>query len=158
MDLKLSVFCEVEGKARTYDLEFQQELITIGRHSMNDVQIPDRNVSSEHARLLIEEDKVFLLDLGSSVGTQVDGREAGPHLKTPVKDGSEIRLASYRLIVTKPEAALDESTMEKTSMVAMRMVKEVLGSFSGMQDPPFFEVTNDAEEGTRFELTEDDHE
>ena len=43
---------------------------------------------------------------------------------------------------------LDDTATEKTAMVAMKMVKEVLGTLTGGDDdPPYLEVVNDDDEG-----------
>lgn len=152
MDLKLTIYCEVEGRTKPFDLDFKKELITIGRHSRNDVQIPDMKVSTEHARILVEEGQPFLLDLGSAEGTRIDGTQVGPGVKTPLPMGSTIELATYRVVVSRPEQVLDESTSERTAMVAMDMVRDVLGSFAQTRESPFLEVLNDEEAGNRVEM------
>jgi pSer/pThr/pTyr-binding forkhead associated (FHA) protein len=159
VDLKVTVHCDVDGKPRAYDLEFKQDLITIGRHSQNDVQIPDMQVSAEHARVIIEDDQPYLIDLGSSIGTLVDGEKVLPHKKHAVPDGAELGIGEYTVVVAKPRLKLDDTSTEKTAMVAMKMVKEVLGSLTGGdEDPPFLEVTNDDDEGARLDLAEDETE
>ena len=59
----------MDGETRSYDLEFKQDIVTIGRHSGNDVQIPDMHVSSQHARILEEDGTPVLFDLASRAGT-----------------------------------------------------------------------------------------
>ena len=157
MDLKLTITCEVEGQEKTYGLEFAQELVSIGRHSMNDVQIPDKQVSAEHARLLVEDDQVYLVDLGSALGTLLNGERANPHQRRVVGNGDEMKIGDYRVVIGRPEKKFDDTSSEKTAMVAMKMVREVLGSLSseGADDePPYLEVENDAEAGTRLDLKE----
>jgi pSer/pThr/pTyr-binding forkhead associated (FHA) protein len=158
VDIKISVQCEVEGQPRSYDLEFCQDTVSIGSADENDVQLPDSRVAAEHARIVHEGDRMVLVDLGEATGTMVDGRPVESGSSSDIDFGTEIRIAAYRLIMACPEVKLDESTSEKTSMVAMQMVREVLGSLGGQQEPPFFEVLNDAEKGTRLELGEDDKE
>lgn len=158
MDLKVTMNCEIEGQEKTWDLEFTQDLITIGRHSHNDIQIPDLQVSADHARIIIEDDVPFLVDLGSGAGTLVNGREVGPGSRTRLHEGAEIRIAGYLLIIDRPGQALDETTSERTSMVAMNMVKEVLGSFAESRKPPVFEVMNDDEKGQTLVIEEENRE
>jgi pSer/pThr/pTyr-binding forkhead associated (FHA) protein len=158
VDLKISVLCELEGESRNFDLEFQQDLVTIGRSSQNDVQIPDKRVAAEHARLVLEGESMLLEDLGSELGSEIDGRKVEPGSRVPVGFGSEIRIADFRLALTRPTGQLDEMTSEKTSLMALQMVKEVLGTLGGQEDPPYFEVVNDAEKGSRLELRESDRE
>ncbi len=158
MDLKITMNCEIEGQEKTWDLEFTQDLITIGRHSRNDIQIPDMQVSADHARIIVEDEVPFLVDLGSSAGTMVNDREVGPGSRTRLEEGAEVRIAGYSLKIDRPMQALDESTSERTSMVAMNMVKEVLGSFAETREPPVFEVMNDDEKGQTLVITEEDRE
>jgi pSer/pThr/pTyr-binding forkhead associated (FHA) protein len=138
VDLKITMNCEIEGQEKTWDLEFTQDLITIGRHSRNDIQIPDMQVSADHARIIVEDDVPYLVDLGSGAGTHHNGAEVGPGSRTKLHDGDSVRIANYSLVIGRPAQALDESTSERTSMVAMNMVKEVLGSFAQTREPPVF--------------------
>ncbi len=158
MDLKITMTCEIEGQEKTWDLEFTQDLITIGRHSRNDIQIPDLRVSADHARILIEEDVPYMVDLGSGTGTTVNGVEVGPGSRTKLDEGAEVRIAGYCLVIERPEHALDESTSERTSMVAMNMVKEVLGTFAESREPPRFEVLNDDEKGQVLVIEDENRE
>ena len=158
MDLKITMNCEIEGQEKTWDLEFTQDLITIGRHSRNDIQIPDMQVSADHARIIVEDQIPFLVDLGSGAGTEVNGMEVGPGSRTRLSDGSEIRISDYSLRISKPEHQLDETTSERTSMVAMNMVKEVLGCFAETREPPVFEVMNDEEKGQTLAIEEEEKE
>jgi len=159
MDLKITVHCDVDGKPRAFDLEFQQDLITIGRHSQNDVQIPDMQVSAEHARVIIEDDEPYLIDLGAAIGTFLDGEKVLPNKKVPLPDGAELAIGEYLVVVARPHLKLDDTATEKTAMVAMKMVKEVLGTLTGGDDePPYLEVMNDDDEGARLDLAEDDTE
>jgi pSer/pThr/pTyr-binding forkhead associated (FHA) protein len=158
VDLKITMNCEIEGQEKTWDLEFTQDLITIGRHSRNDIQIPDLQVSADHARIIVEGDVAWLVDLGSGAGTVIDGTLVGPGSRTRVREGSEVRIANYSLKIGRPARALDETTSERTSMVAMNMVKEVLGSFAESREPPVFEVMNDDELGRTLVIKEEERE
>lgn len=73
--------------------------MTIGRGPVNDVSLGDARVSREHARLLVRQGRLVLLDLDSRNGTFVNG--------TPVHEivlglGDEIRIGDTRLIVEGP--------------------------------------------------------
>jgi pSer/pThr/pTyr-binding forkhead associated (FHA) protein len=159
VDVKLTVQCEVDGAPRSYDLEFQQDLITIGRHSRNDVQIPDMQVSAEHARIMIEEDDAYLIDLGSGLGTLLDGEEVDSHKRIRLRDEAELTIGGYLVVVGKPRDKLDDTSTEKTAMVAMKMVKEVLGSLTGGDEEiPFLEIVTDEGAGAKLDIAEDGRE
>jgi hypothetical protein len=65
--------------AAAYTLEGDQ--ITIGRDSVNEIQINDAEISRRHARLTFQGGKYVLEDLGSTNGTFVNGqRLAGPRV------------------------------------------------------------------------------
>jgi pSer/pThr/pTyr-binding forkhead associated (FHA) protein len=156
LDLKITVRCELEGAEKSYELEFSESEITIGSDPSNMVQIPDPQVSDWHARIENRGTDLYLVDLGSSSGTIVDGKNVAPTEEAKLTDSSEIRIADYHLRLSPPGHELNETTSEKTSMVAMDMVKAILGSVTdGEEEPPVFEVLNDAEAGTKLTLSEE---
>ncbi|MHC4861740.1 MAG: FHA domain-containing protein [Planctomycetota bacterium] len=158
MELKISVHCEVEGELRSYDLEFDQDVVTIGSSAECDCPLPGERVGDSHARILTEGDRLLLEDLGVESGIELDGARVESGSKVPIDLGAEIRVAAYRLVLGRPELNLDESTSEKTSLMAMQMVREVLGSLGGKREPTYFEVLNDSEAGSRLEIAEADAE
>ena len=56
-------------------LDLSQPRITVGREKANDVVLTEDGVSGFHAEILCEDGKVFLLDLGSTNGTFVNGEK-----------------------------------------------------------------------------------
>jgi len=65
-----------------------QPVVTIGRGTDNDIIVDDGSVSRFHAKLLTEQDKTWLVDLGSTNGSLVDGQlqercalQNGVHIK-----------------------------------------------------------------------------
>lgn len=67
------------------------DVISLGREEDNDIVLPDRRVSRQHAILERKEDRYCILDCDSKNGTFVNGnllQEA-----TPLKDGDEIQIA-----------------------------------------------------------------
>ena len=70
----------------------------IGRSSESDVVLQDSSVSRRHAVVWQQDERILLVDLGSSNGTAVDGRPVGGN-PTEVSDGSSIRFGAvnYRL-------------------------------------------------------------
>jgi ATP-binding cassette, subfamily B, bacterial HlyB/CyaB len=77
------------------DIPLRVGEITIGRSKQADVELTDASVSRNHARLLIERNRIIVTDLGSSSGTFVDGvRIAAP---TPIQTGAVLALGRQRL-------------------------------------------------------------
>lgn len=64
---------ERQGESRR--VEIGGDEATIGRHSINDVQLPHRNVSKHHARLVQRDGTIIVIDLKSTNGTYVNGRK-----------------------------------------------------------------------------------
>jgi pSer/pThr/pTyr-binding forkhead associated (FHA) protein len=76
------------------DISLDKERMTIGRRPHNDIQIDNLAISGEHAVIVRELNDVVLEDLGSTNGTQVNGRPVRKHL---LKNGDVIELGKYRL-------------------------------------------------------------
>ncbi len=80
------------------------DLVTIGRHPDNTIQILDRIVSKEHAQIFRAKDGRFVLrDLGSLNGTFVRGERIREHV---LQDGDEITMGSTRFVFREDDAAV----------------------------------------------------
>jgi pSer/pThr/pTyr-binding forkhead associated (FHA) protein len=83
----------------THDLS--ESLITVGRISENTLQIEDVSVSSRHAQLTLDASGDYILrDLGSTNGTELNGKEIEPETDHKLQDGDKVRFgkidASYK--------------------------------------------------------------
>jgi len=79
-----------ESGHATHDL--QDAVITIGRISENTLQIEDISVSSRHAQLTLDEGGDYILrDLGSTNGTDLNGRAIEPETDHKLQDGDKVR-------------------------------------------------------------------
>ena len=71
--------------------ELTDELITVGRISENSLQIEDASVSSRHAQLTLDASGDYILrDLGSTNGTELNGREIEPETDHKLQDGDRL--------------------------------------------------------------------
>jgi len=85
-----------EGQIHHADLEEGSYLV--GRGPDTDLQIPVRTVSGHHARLRIEGEKVFVEDLGSTNGTDIDGSTLTPAQgEVELPNGRTVRFAGVPL-------------------------------------------------------------
>src|ERR1700755_942014 len=85
----------LEGTAPRKRLEIGTEPITIGRGMTQTLICDDRDVSRQHARVIVVDGVVTVEDLNSTNGTFVDEeRIAGA---APLKDGARIRLGGQLL-------------------------------------------------------------
>jgi len=81
---------EIEGRRVRYALN--QDVVTIGRATENDVVITDSLVSRRHARLHRVGKAWRVTDLGSSNGTRVNGLDPTDH---DLRDGDRIQLHKF---------------------------------------------------------------
>ncbi|MFO0722261.1 MAG: FHA domain-containing protein [Myxococcota bacterium] len=142
---------------REFSYDFRQEVISIGRDPGNDIQIPLTTVSRKHSRIFFELGDYFLEDLGSTHGTNHNGKRLGSREKRLLRDGDSISVMSFSLVFkTSAGTLLDRQPGEKTEALARRMVQEVLQSLGGpSMEPPCLRVMDGADEGRRLEIQED---
>jgi pSer/pThr/pTyr-binding forkhead associated (FHA) protein len=113
------------------EFELNQEETTIGRKEENTIHVDNLAVSSRHARVLKIGKKVILEDLGSTNGTQVDGKDITKHV---LKHGDVVTVGKHTLtfvcldgkeIPEEPQA--EESDMDKTMIISSAAREEMLG-------------------------------
>ena len=87
---------------------FSSGEVVIGRSPECQVVLKDFGISRQHARILVEEDGVRILDLKSKNGTTVNGV---PVMEAQLKDGDRILLGKFQLTFSKSlegKVVLDE--------------------------------------------------
>lgn len=72
--------------------------VVIGRSPECQVVLKDFGISRQHARIVVGEDGVRIMDLRSKNGTQVNGV---PVVEAPLKDGDRILLGKFQLTFTR---------------------------------------------------------
>jgi pSer/pThr/pTyr-binding forkhead associated (FHA) protein/outer membrane protein assembly factor BamD (BamD/ComL family) len=82
--------------------------ISIGRQEGNTIRLTERNVSRRHARLLKQNGSVYVEDLGSYNGVQVNGEKIGS--RHTVKEGDLIEIGDYDLALEGAPGATDGDT------------------------------------------------
>src|SRR5512145_2894292 len=75
---------------REFSYDFTKAVISMGRDPSNDIPIPLTTVSRKHARIFFEMGDYFLEDLGSTHGTEHNGRKLGKGEKCLLRDGDRI--------------------------------------------------------------------
>ncbi len=83
-----------EGKSVVVPLV--RDEITIGRQEGNTVRLTDQNISRKHARLLKQNETLFVEDLDSYNGVRVNGSRI--QVKQSLRDGDEVVIGDYKLI------------------------------------------------------------
>jgi uncharacterized protein (TIGR02996 family) len=86
---------------------FEERELAIGRAAGNDIQLRDINVSRRHARVVVHDGKYIIIDVVSTNGTFVNGRQ----LTSPMVIGrhDRVQIGRYTLAI---EAAGAERTEE----------------------------------------------
>ncbi|AKL93718.1 FHA domain containing protein [Clostridium aceticum] len=79
-----------------YDLK---DVLTIGRRKDTDIQLLDKFISSQHAKITVDEGEYFLEDLGSINGTYLNGTQIQDAVK--LKTGDRIGLGQVEFLFVK---------------------------------------------------------
>jgi pSer/pThr/pTyr-binding forkhead associated (FHA) protein/tetratricopeptide (TPR) repeat protein len=95
--VKLSI---VDDAGARREVNLDEDEITIGRKDGNTIRLEERNVSRVHARLVREDDTLFLEDTGSSFGVRVNGIRV-LH-RTAIQYGDEIGIGDFVLVIVNP--------------------------------------------------------
>ncbi|AKJ01034.1 type III secretion system (T3SS) inner membrane Yop/YscD-like protein [Archangium gephyra] len=91
-----------EGKEAGKEFEFEQDSVLIGRVNECDVVLYDAGISRRHCRIFVEGGQHFVEDLGSSNGTQVNGKLVKE--KQLLAEGDQLSLGPV-VFVFRPVAA-----------------------------------------------------
>lgn len=105
MSVNIAIAIKIEG--REVVIRIQKREFTFGRAALGQAVIPDfdltpydglaKGVSRIHAMIVITEKEVFLRDLTSINGSQINGIRLSPNMDYPIKAGDMINLG--RLIL-----------------------------------------------------------
>jgi len=96
MPIKLQVVKE-DDDGEPADYLFEQDRITIGRGSNNDLTLPDQKVSTEHAEIRNDEGTYLLLDRDSKNKTFVNGRRVGEAEPYTLSSGDVFRVGDFKI-------------------------------------------------------------
>jgi pSer/pThr/pTyr-binding forkhead associated (FHA) protein len=97
MPVKLQVVKEGADEDDPADYLFEQDRITIGRGSNNDLTLPDQKVSTEHAEIRSDGGQYLLLDRESKNKTYVDGRRVGESEPYVLESGDVFRVGDFEI-------------------------------------------------------------
>ncbi|MCY1075039.1 FHA domain-containing protein [Archangium lansingense] len=90
-----------EGKEAGKEFEFEQDSVLIGRVNECDVVLYDAGISRRHCRIFAEGGEYFVEDMGSSNGTQVNGKQVKE--KLALTEGDKLSLGPV-VFVFRPVA------------------------------------------------------
>ena len=72
--------------------------ITLGRSDDCDVTIDNRDISREHLYIILEQNRVKVIDLGSTNGTYIDGNKLEPHKKYTLQTEQKLVIGSEEVV------------------------------------------------------------
>lgn len=105
--------------------ELVDEAISIGRISENVIQIEDASVSSHHAELTLDPGGDYVLrDIGSTNGTELNGREIAADEPHKLQDGDKVRFGNIET------SYVSENPAEARPLPQAEEVSAVVGSSS----------------------------
>ncbi len=96
MPVKLQVVKEGD-EGEPADYLFEQDRITIGRGSNNDLTLPDQKISTEHAEIRSDAGQYLLRDRESKNKTYVDGRRVGEEEPYVLESGDVFRVGDFKI-------------------------------------------------------------
>ncbi len=101
----------------------------VGKDMGNAVVLPGWNVAKQHAQFLINDEQVFLQDMGSLFGTWVNGSRVTRH--GPMVGGEEIIIGGHTLVVLldaslQPAAAEAHEASDAPARIAAPLVEDPL--------------------------------
>jgi RNA polymerase sigma factor (sigma-70 family) len=101
MEAVLWTFVITASGGQQRRLELDKPEVNVGRARGNDIILPAGNVSKRHARFVLKDGKVIIVDLRSSNGTFVNGRK----ITTPlvIKETDRIHIGDFILHVEPGE-------------------------------------------------------
>jgi len=153
--IRLTAVINGEGLApRALTFESNARSIVIGRDATADFQLPLPSISRHHARIIASDNLYVLEDLGSTHGTQINGKAVITGEKTVLHTGDVIGLTQAQItcaIETDKVASADP--FEGSEAVAARAVQGILGRLGdAKQSAPYLRALNGTMSGTRYPL------
>ena len=106
-----------DGTVRTEQI--MQTPFSLGRVAGNDVVLPDPKVSRNHARLLVEGDRIHLIDLNSTNGTLVGDAQLEPNQPHALNYNEKFQIGRYSLYLEPGPAATAEQKAEPLADTAI---------------------------------------
>jgi pSer/pThr/pTyr-binding forkhead associated (FHA) protein len=99
-------------KGRKFDLD--QDEILIGRNSQNGVILDDASISGRHCSITRDGRKYFLVDLGSTNGTRLNGNAV---TKSPLRPKDIIQVGALELMFDGQDVEVATSVSHETAKI-----------------------------------------
>lgn len=145
------------GKDETWVHECAEDVVTIGRLDENVVRLTSDGVSRQHAKIVIDGEHAYLIDLKSGNGTFLNGVPLRSLEKNLLRAGDLIAIDCFDLHFhegrTDFQAIADEEITE-SDILEVKLLKKVLTALD-KEMVPSIEVLNGVAEGKKIFLSDE---
>ena len=148
-----------KGTDKKETREFGFEGVVIGRSEENGVNLPSSSVSRKHARIIVNGNNCFLLDLSSGNGTLLNGIRLKPNEETILRHGDTIAIGEFNLSFNNIDEMLASSFNEVTDsdILEVKLLKKVLRAID-KEKIPSLEILNGNFVGKKIFFPDDEME
>lgn len=133
----------VSPDGQTRDISFEGARITVGRRAGNDLHFDRAEISGNHAVFSTEEDRFFIMDLGSTNGTLLNGAQLVAQQKYTLEDGDVISIAPYLITFRTGNDLMDtfaETLQEPAQRIGFGTVVDRSGVRTGTEESKKIEL------------------
>jgi type VI secretion system protein len=100
---------------------FIKSPVRIGRGELNDLPLLRPFVSTYHGLVQFDDESASYVDVGSTNGSVIDGRQVEKNVPMPVAPGSELLIGTFRLTFTRRMTAERMAVPKQLTVLAMRL-------------------------------------
>ena len=105
--MKAKLVLTSKDRQTAQDVPFDRPSITIGRKPSNDLSFNRPEISGSHAAFLFENNQYFVMDLGSTNGTLLNGAQLVAREKYGLQDKDVITIAPYTIQFVVEDVSLE---------------------------------------------------
>lgn len=145
------------GKDESWVHECAEDVITIGRLDDNTVCLGAEGVSRQHAKIVVDGEHAYLVDLKSGNGTFLNGVALKALEKNLLRAGDLIAIDRFDLQFHEGRTDLradDEEEVTESDILEVKLLKKVLTALD-KEMVPSIEVLNGVAEGKKIFLTDE---
>ena len=118
------------------EFSFEKNRLTLGRKPGNDLHFNRPEISGSHATFLNEDEEFFIMDLGSTNGTLLNGAQLSANAKYPLTDQDVVTINPFKI------------TLEVKKDISATMMEEPSGMRPTRKGGTVMEVVNKVGTGT----------
>lgn len=135
-------------------LTFDQQRVRIGRGAGCDLRLPHRAVSVEHAMVMLEGDRYYVIDLGSTNGTTLRDEVLVIQRRKLLRSGDVLGIAGFEIEFSAGVPMLSAHSHDRTMAAARQLVHQLMTDESQGLSRAALVVANGPQTGQRFELVD----